>query len=100
MDNDLKVQSNVDYIWNSLSNLWEEVRRKGNGLNVSIPIIGSDLARTNLPRMALVQLIMISFIAASKKELIANKLTIMIYLNDLGTIDFLGLEKFLNSVCF
>jgi len=100
MGNDLKVQSNVDYIWNSLSNLWEEIRRKGNGMNVAMPIIGSDLARTNLPRMALVQLIIISFIAASKKEFITKKLTVMVCPKDLDTIDLWELADFLTSVCF
>jgi hypothetical protein len=31
MGNDLRIQSNADYIWNSLSRLWEEVRQKGHG---------------------------------------------------------------------
>jgi hypothetical protein len=100
MSNDIKVQSNVDYIWNSLSNLWKEVRRKGNGMDVAIPIIGSDLARTNLPRMTLVQLIIISFVAASKKEFIGKKLTVIVYPQDLDTINFFELENFLASVCF
>lgn len=100
MGNDLKVQSNVDYIWTSLSNLWAEIRLKGNGMNVAMPIIGSDLARTNLPRMALLQLIIISFIAASKKEFITKKLTIMVYPQDVDTIDFWELANFLPSVCF
>jgi hypothetical protein len=54
MGNDLRVKSTADYIWISLSKLWEQVRLKGHGLAIAIPVIGSDLARTNLPRMALI----------------------------------------------
>jgi hypothetical protein len=60
----------------------------------------SDLARTNLPRMALIELIIISFMAASKKAFVARKLTVVIHPKDLDTIDFSILENFLQSTCF
>ncbi|NER99137.1 MAG: hypothetical protein F6J86_35830 [Symploca sp. SIO1B1] len=100
MGNDLRVQSNADYIWNSLSRLWEEVRRKGHGMNVAIPVIGADLARTNLPRMALAKLIILSFVIASKKEFVTRKLTLVIYPRDLENTDLPELEDFLKSACF
>lgn len=100
MGNDLKVQSNADAIWNSLTCLWEEVRSKGHGLEVAIPVIGADLARTNLPRMALVKLIIISFVVASKKEYVTRKLTLVIYPRDLENTDFYDMEDFLTSMCF
>lgn len=100
MGNNLVVQSTSDDVWKSLSCLWEEVRQKGHGLDVAIPVIGSDLARTNLPRMALIKLIIISFVAASKKNFITAKLTIVIYPNDLGSVDLYDLKSFLDSTCF
>jgi len=100
MGNDLKISSDADHIWKSLSKLWEQARLKGHGIEVSIPIVGSDLARTNLPRMALIQLLVISFISASKKEFVSEKLTIMIYPNDMERIDFYELENFVKSACF
>ncbi len=100
MGNDLRVKSTADYIWISLSKLWEQVRLKGHGLTIAIPVIGADLARTNLPRMALIKLIVISFVAASKKDFIARKLTVVIHPNDLDTVDIPALEEFLKSTCF
>jgi Domain of unknown function (DUF6430) len=100
MSNDLRVQSNADYIWNSLSFLWEEVRRKGHGMDVAISVIGADLARTNLPRMALAKLIINSFVVASKKEYVARKLTVVIYPRDLENTDMYDLEDFLATACF
>ncbi|MBW4538750.1 MAG: hypothetical protein KME43_06325 [Myxacorys chilensis ATA2-1-KO14] len=100
MSNDMTVQSNVDFVWQSLSKLWQEIRLKGHSIDVSIPIIGADLARTGLPRMALVKLIITSFIVASKEKFITRKLTVMIYPNDVESIDFYELEEFLTSACF
>jgi hypothetical protein len=100
MGNDMKVESNSDYIWQSLSKLWQEVRLKGHSIDVSIPIIGADLARTNHPRMALAKLIITSFVIASKEKFITRKLTVMIHPKDIESVDFYELEEFLTSACF
>ena len=100
MSNDLRVKSTADDIWYSLSCLWEQVRLKGHGAGVAIPIIGTALARTNLPRMAMVKLIVISFIAASKKDFVSKKLTVVVYPKDLDSIDIYALEGFLDLTCF
>lgn len=100
MNNDLTVQSNSDYILTSLSNLWKEVRLKGHGMDIAIPIVGSDLARTGLPRMALAKLIITSFIIASKEKYVTRKLTVTIFPRDLDSIDLYELEDFLVTACF
>jgi hypothetical protein len=100
MNNDLTVESNPDFISVSLDNLWQEVRRRCNGTDVAIPIIGSDLARSGLSRMQLAKLIITSFILESKRRFITRKLTVMIYPKDLASVDFYALQEFLQSVCF
>lgn len=100
MSNDLRVKSTADDIWYSLSCLWEQVRLKGHGMGVAMPVIGSDLARTNLPRMTLTKLIIISFIAASKKDFVSKDLTVVIHPKDLESVDLYALEDFLESECF
>lgn len=100
MGNDLRVKATADGIWHSLSCLWEQVRLKGHGAEVAIPVVGSDLARTNLPRMALTKLIILSFIAASKETFVAQKLTIVIHPKDVDLVDLYALEEFLDSTCF
>jgi hypothetical protein len=100
MNNDLTVESCSDHIWHSLNNLWREVRLKGHSINVTIPILGSDLARTGLPRMALAKLIITSFIVASKEKFITKKLTVMVYPRDLDAVDLYELKEFLTSACF
>jgi len=100
MNNDMTVQSNADYIWQSLSKLWQEIRLKGHSIDVSISVVGADLARTGLPRMALAKLIITSFIVASKEKFVTRKLTVMIYPKDVESIDLYELEEFLSSACF
>jgi hypothetical protein len=100
MNNDLTVSSDSDHILASLSSLWKEVRLKGHGMNVVIPIIGADLARTGLPRMALAKLIITSFIIVSKEKYVTRKLTIMVFPADLDSVDFYELKDFLSTACF
>jgi hypothetical protein len=100
MRNDLTVKSDSENICNSLYKLWQEVRKESNGKDVAIPIIGSDLARSGLPRMQLSKLIITSFVLESKKELITRKLTLIIHPKDLDSVDFYDLQVFLKSICF
>lgn len=100
MRNDLSVKSSVDDIWRSLSSLWQQVRLRGHGRSISIPIIGSELARTNLPRMFLAKLIILSFLAASKEAFVAERMTLVVYSQDLDKVDLSLLEEFLESTRF
>lgn len=100
MRNDLTVESNSDYISTSLDKLWQEVRLRCHGTDVAIPIIGSGLARINLSRTELSKLIITSFVVASKRRKITDKLTLMIYPKDLDFIDFYELQEFIESICF
>lgn len=100
MSSDLTVTSNPDSISTSLDKLWQEVRRKSQGTDVAIPIIGSDLARSGYSRMQLAKLIITSFISESKRRFITRKLTVMIYPKDLDSVDFYELQEFIQTVCF
>ncbi len=58
------------------------------------------LARTGLPRTALIKMIALSFIVASKREFVARKLTIVVHPGDLDRVNLYDLEDFLRSACF
>lgn len=100
MGNDLMVQSSVDYIWQSLNTLWETIRQYGHTYSVAMPIIGTDLARIKFHRKAMIQLIVLSFIAASKEKIVTSKLTIVVHPNDLASVNVAELEEFLEMACF
>jgi hypothetical protein len=97
MNNEAKCVSSIDDIWNSLSSLWERVRSLGQAKPIAMPIIGSDLARTGLPREILVELIILSFITASKEEFVTKKLTIMVHPDDVSMVNLHNLKDFLGS---
>jgi hypothetical protein len=100
MGSDLRCTADADALWQSLNCLWEEIRLRGQGTEVVTPILGSDLARTGLPRMALIKLIVMSFIIASKKQFITKRLTVIIHPNDLHSVNVYELGDFLRSICF
>ena len=99
MGNNLKVKTTTNDLWCSLNRLWETAREKGHGLEIAMPIVGSDLARTNLSRMMLIRIIILSFITASQQDFITKKLTLIIYRQDVDSIDIPTVESFLSSVC-
>lgn len=100
MGDDCKAYSNFDFLVTSLHNIWHEIRVNGQGNTVSMPVIGSDLARTNIPRMALIKFIIMSFIFKSKEESITKKLNIIIHPNDKEHIDMLELQSFLDEIVY
>jgi hypothetical protein len=100
MGHDLVCGSDADSIWLSLSCLWEEFRQKGQGADLSIPVIGSDLARTGIPRMTLIKIIIISFITASKKKFVSRQLTIVINPADLESVNLYEIGNFIKATCY
>ena len=98
MNNNLKCESNADWLWHSMNEIWKEARLSGQGGAVSIPIIGSDLARTGLSRLALVQMIILSFVSANNTEFVSECLNVVIHPSDVEKLDFVALEHFLESI--
>ncbi len=98
MNSNLKCESNADFLWHSMNEIWKEVRLAGQGGEVSIPIIGSDLSRTGLSRMALIQMIIISFVSANNTEFVSEALNVVVHRSDVEKLDFLALEHFLESI--
>jgi hypothetical protein len=100
MGADLVCGSDADSIWLTLSCLWAEFRQKGQGENLSIPVVGSDLARTGIPRMTLIKMIIISFITASKKKFVSRQLTIVINPTDLESVNLYEIGNFIKATCY
>lgn len=97
MSKDLKAQSDVTKLTISLNRLWEEVRIKGHD-NVSMAVLGSDLARIGpASHSNLIKLIVASFILASRESIITKDLTILIKDTNLGKINMLDLNEFLQN---
>ncbi|WP_442810117.1 macro domain-containing protein [Streptomyces sp. W16] len=99
MGNNLAAQSSVDALWLSLSRVWGVIGETGNRKRVSIPVIGSDLARVdNLDYESIVKMLTISFVARSRKSIITRELTLIIHPRDFDRIDMNEIVAFLNSL--
>lgn len=95
-----EAHSSVDGVWRSLNNLWDEVRARGNGDPVSMPIIGGGQARISqyLPAQDSVRFIILSYMFASRKEKVADRLSIVVRPSDVRKLDMLELQAFLKSL--
>jgi len=97
MSNKLVAQATVEGIWRSLACVWKEVRDEGQLDRVSIPIVGSGLARLSaqLSNADLVRLIVLSFLAASRERIVSRHLQIVIHPGDAEHIDLRELADIL-----
>lgn len=97
MSNKLVAQATVEGIWTSLANVWKEVRDQAQLNAVSIPVVGSGLARLSaqLSNADLVRLIAISFLAASRERIVTRHLQIVIHPRDAEDLDLQELAEIL-----
>ena len=98
MGNDMTVRAPVEDLWYCFSQLWETVYRKGRRGPVSVPLMGSGLARVNsLDHENLLRLIVLSFVACSRMKLVCHELRIVIRPEDVARIDLIRLREFLST---
>lgn len=99
MGNNLIAQSNVDSLWRSLDAVWDAVYLHGQRKAVSIPIIGSELARVScLNRGSLLKMIALSFIARSRQDPVCKELRISVHPKDYEHINMLEVDAFLRTL--
>ncbi len=99
MNDKCVAESNAHELWGSLMTLWEAVKRHGKSREVIVPIIGSGLGRVNLTRLVLAQLVLLSFVAASRQEKVTETMTLIIYRGDIDKISTEDLDEFVRSIC-
>jgi transcriptional regulator with XRE-family HTH domain len=99
MGNDLVVRAPVADLWNCYAQLWEAVYRHGQRGPLSIPLMGSGLARVDtLDRENLIQLILLSFVAYSRHRLICHELRVVIFHDDVQHVNPASLRAFLQTL--
>lgn len=97
MRNDLTVRSSADDLWKSLGRLWRSIDTFAQRKPVAIPIIGSEMARINqLDREVLLRMILLSFMAQSRQDLVCERLIILIHPKDAHLVNIAELRAFLN----
>ncbi|WP_143847293.1 macro domain-containing protein [Nocardiopsis sp. JB363] len=99
MGNDLVAQSSIDDLWRSLSELWQEVHRRAHREPISIGLVGSELARIGcVNRESLLKIILLSFVAQSREEVVSRELTVVIHPSDVHHLNMLEIDAFIRSL--
>lgn len=92
------AESNITYLTIALNELWDEIRNSGQCNEFAMPVLGSGLARISVGKMALLCLILLSFITSSKEQIISNKLTITLNKKDKKIYKLSDIEIFLKNL--
>jgi Domain of unknown function (DUF6430) len=82
----------------ALARTWEMINIASQREPVHAPIIGSNLARLGLSKTLLVQMIVLSFIAATRRGG-PSALTVWIRQDDETVIDLAALDEWLRGLC-
>lgn len=90
------VRSTVEWLQISLARLWRTVDEAGQREPVHVPVIGSHLARLGVSRTILIQMIVLSFIAAQSRS---ASLTVWVGETDLSEVDMTELAEWLRGLC-
>jgi transcriptional regulator with XRE-family HTH domain len=99
MGNDLVARAPVEDLWHCYTKLWDAVYRRGQRGALSVPLMGSGLARIDtLDCGNLLRLILLSFVSYSRLRLICHELRIVISPADLQRVDLAGLGDFLQTL--
>jgi transcriptional regulator with XRE-family HTH domain len=99
MGNDLVARAPVEDLWHCYTELWDAVYRHGQRGALSVPLMGSGLARIDtLDRGNLLRLMLLSFVSYSRLRLICHELRIVIFPTDVERVDLVGLRDFLRSL--
>lgn len=99
MGNDLLTRAPVEALWHCYAQLWESAYRYGQRGALSVPLMGSGLARIDtLDRENLIQLILLSFVAYSRLRLVCHELRVVIFPGDAQRVDPAAVRDFLQTL--
>ena len=100
MDEANRASGTVDGIWRSLQELWREVEARANGEPLAIPVIGGGQARISqiLPAQDSIRFIALSFMLASRRSRVCERLDIVVREEDVDKLDMLEIQAFLSSL--
>lgn len=92
MGNDLVARSSVQVLQDSLAQLWRAVYRHGQFAEVTIPLVGSTLARIReADHQQLMEVIVRSFVDTTRALPVCRALRIVVLSRDVSKIDFQAL---------
>ena len=93
------VSSSIEGLQVGLARAWESIAKAGNREAVHLPVMGSNMARLGVTRTLLIQMIVLSFIAAEKRGHVASSVTIWVHESDANVVDLAALDEWLRALC-
>lgn len=88
-----KAYADVPLMFEALSGLWKIARTHMNGNALNLPLVGSGPSGVGLPTVDLLHILMLSFADESRRELITQKLRIVLTWDRLDEVDLRKLKK-------
>ena len=89
----LKASATVDDLWTCLTGVWKGVRQHAGGSPVKVPLIGSGLSGTGLPPKILTEIIVTSFVCATKVQKVADSVTLVLPCRLTGKLDLKNIKR-------
>lgn len=92
------VSSSVADLYVALARTWAAVDVGGQGEPVHVAVMGANLARIQLSKTLLIQLIVLSFLASGATQG-PKRLVVWVHERDEDTVDFAMLREWLSGLC-
>jgi len=90
----LKAEADVPTLWQALEGLYAKARHSLGGAPLVLPLVGSGLSGIGLPARNLLDLIVLSIIAESKKMQITTLIKIVLSLDRFTEVDLAGVKRY------
>ena len=88
-----KAFSNVNMMWDALSNMWQRARVESGGHPINLPLIGGGLSGIGLPARDLLNLIILSAITETKSNQITQTIRIVLHISQFEKIDLRSVKQ-------
>lgn len=89
-----KASADVPQMFVALAGLWRGARAELGGDALNLPLVGSGLSGVGLPTRDLVNIIVLSFLDETKRQLVAHKLRIVLTWDRLAEVDLGDVKRF------
>jgi len=88
-----KASADVPQMFEALSGLWRTARTHMNGRSLNLPLVGSGPSGVGLPAVDLIHIIMLSFMDQSRRQIVTQRLRIVLTWDRLDEVDLRQLKK-------
>ena len=88
-----KASADVPQMFDSLAGLWEKARIYMNGEALNVPLVGSGASGVGLPASDLIHMLILSFADASRRQIVTQKLRIVLNSDRLDQVDLRQIKK-------